>query len=162
GGDIAVIFGDGTGHFTERVDLTAAPWPPTFADMNGDGRTDIVVTGAVFKNAGRTFARINAPFNGSLAIADLNGDGAPDVVTGASVSVERADRIAGPWLRLDAPRAMNGETVVQMDLDVQPNQAYWYRLVALNGGQTVVIAGPLEVRAIAFSRFAITDVSPNP
>jgi hypothetical protein len=99
---VTVVRGDGTGKFTDPHPLTtnSAPYLPSAADLNGDGRPDLVVSethggesdAAVFLNQG------SFNFSGPVAYApsgptsssgdtaatgDVNGDGHPDLVVHA-------------------------------------------------------------------------------
>jgi hypothetical protein len=89
-----VLLGNGNGTFQAAQNLSVGAFPAcvAVADVNRDGRPDILVTNAgdntvsvllgngnsTFK-APQNFATGKAPF--SLAVADLNGDGKPDLVT---------------------------------------------------------------------------------
>ena len=42
------------------------------------------------------------------------------------------------------------------------DRAYWYRLVAVEGSETVVIAAPIVVQAAASPASRLVDVGPNP
>jgi hypothetical protein len=100
---VTVLLGNGNGTFTtdgsytlpRPLDVPPSSFPPpsmTAADLNGDGKPDLVVTDAydgavdVLLNSGNgtftgptPFSNIGGPV--SVAVADLNGDGKPDVVT---------------------------------------------------------------------------------
>lgn len=94
-GDGTLLMGDGTGHFTAGPSQTPANWM-VFADINGDGKPDLIETDtstqvAVLLNTTQpadTAPSFAAPvyFNagtGGLSMvvaADVNGDGIPDLV----------------------------------------------------------------------------------
>ena len=88
----SVLFGDGAGGFGGAVEVTSDfVYFPTLADVNGDGRPDLVGIsslssfGVWLGNGGGTFSApvqfANAIYYGP-AVGDLNGDGRPDIVTG--------------------------------------------------------------------------------
>jgi hypothetical protein len=81
-------------------------------------------------------------------------------IPSASVWLERAERSAGPWTRLDAPQTSNGEAISQLDAGARPDQSYWYRLVEGGPQGAFAITQSIEVRAAA-GAFRI-GVSPNP
>jgi hypothetical protein len=102
----SVLLGNGDGTFSSGGQAAPAPdlrpFQVAVADLNGDGRPDIVTAnrsdnsvGVLLRNPDgsfqtkETFATGRQPF--SVAVADLNGDGIPDIVTanyaGDSVSV---------------------------------------------------------------------------
>ena len=104
-GNLTVFFGDGHGGFTLSHTYSAGNWPRglAVADLNGDGKPDLVVTdyggdpnvtprpaGAVyiFLNDGHggfqtpTTVTVGA-YPSVVSIGDLNGDGKPDLVVGA-------------------------------------------------------------------------------
>lgn len=106
-GNLTVFFGAGNGTFQLNHTYTAGSYPSDLAvaDLNGDGKPDLVVTdqsdpfatprpdGAalVFLNDGHggfqtpsTLAAGTYPY--LVFIEDLNGDGKPDLVVGASNS----------------------------------------------------------------------------
>jgi uncharacterized protein (TIGR03437 family) len=92
-GKVVIFLGDGTGQFNAAGDyeLDDIPIDLTTADVNGDGRPDLVVanqltTGAtVLLNDGAggftgkaSYPSISNP--SSIAVADLNKDGGPDLI----------------------------------------------------------------------------------
>jgi hypothetical protein len=100
---VEVLTGDGTGGFSipssypiypdvEQMDFKPWPWGLAVADIDGDGKLDIITantqndTVSVLPNDGHGgfntyywFATGAHP--GSVAIADIDGDGKPDVIT---------------------------------------------------------------------------------
>ena len=92
---LTVLFGDGRGGFNEAggspFDLGHSAWHVALADLNGDGKADVVAAGdgvrvllgdgqGNFKTApGSPFPTGKGAWR--LAIGDLNGDGKPDVAT---------------------------------------------------------------------------------
>ena len=106
-GNLAVFFGGGNGTFQSNRTYTAGSWPRSLAvaDLNGDGKPDLVVTDMsdpfvdprpdgsvyVFLNDGhggfQTPVKLTAGTYPYLVfIGDLNGDGKPDLVVAASNS----------------------------------------------------------------------------
>ena len=94
GSDIAVLLNNGNGTFASAVTYStgsgSAPRGVAVADINGDGKPDIIVTDngtnyvSVFSNNGNgTFAAATDFSTGSgpfgIAVGDFNGDGTPDV-----------------------------------------------------------------------------------
>jgi hypothetical protein len=94
--ELTVLVGDGKGGFTETTgspfDLGHAAWNVAIADVNGDGRADVVAAAGdgvrVMLGDGRGGFQIapGSPFSAGkgawrLAVGDVNGDGKPDVAT---------------------------------------------------------------------------------
>jgi len=91
-------FNVGKGKFSEGMQIAgrdALPYSMTAADLNRDGKPEIIVgyvnaPGAVYFNdgTGRKFRRVafgddKGAIYG-LAVADLNGDGYPDIIAARS------------------------------------------------------------------------------
>jgi hypothetical protein len=93
--ELTVLLSDGKGGFTEvngsPFDLGNAAWYLAIADVNGDGKADVVAAGegvrvmlgdgkGGFRTApGSPYATGKGAWQ--LAVGDVNGDGKPDVVT---------------------------------------------------------------------------------
>ena len=102
GSQIDVLQGDGTGAFSPYASLPAPLGSDslTAADLNGDGRTDLVATSrngdtsgfTVYLSAGagsftsQVFPMPNGSNPNSVIIADVNQDGVPDLVIVGSTS----------------------------------------------------------------------------
>jgi hypothetical protein len=120
GDTVSVLLGNGTGNFPTAVGYAVAPVPGpvvfhspkavAIADMNGDGKLDIVTannasgdvsvlpgTGLGTFGAATSFAVGVFPLG--VAVADLNGDTFPDIVTADSgsnaVSILLNDKVGG-------------------------------------------------------------------
>jgi len=80
----------------------------------------------------------------------------------ASVSVERALQLEGPWTRVEAAQTSRGDLMVAMDRGASTGTTYFYRLVLdlRQGGQTT--AGPVASVAAAPLISDLTLLSPNP
>jgi hypothetical protein len=105
--------GDGTFRFGSRVNVGAAPFSITLADLNGNGKLDIITTdqanddvSVVMGNGDGTFqAPIELPAGSvpyGVAVADLNGDGRPDIAVAdydsgsVTVLLNRGGGVFGP------------------------------------------------------------------
>jgi VCBS repeat protein/FG-GAP repeat protein len=109
----------GDGAFAENVSLHASSTAgkPIIADLNGDGRNDVVVGGFVWLNSGSkreakltSKVRFNESYDGAEAAGDFDGDGAPDLVVLANgVTLYTNDGNAtfskGKSLGIDSPQA---------------------------------------------------------
>ena len=94
GGGVSVLLGNGNGTFQPALNQMAGMYPDSvaIADVNGDGRPDLVVGNAWdFSNVRVLLGNGNGTFQPaqnltmasrvtSVAIADVNGDGRPDLV----------------------------------------------------------------------------------
>jgi hypothetical protein len=106
-----VAFGDGTGGFHDAAGVAAAAslldvdygqvpvgsvrLPLAVADLNGDGKADLVTPDGIFISSGATGSYVQAASKATGAwtdarIDDLNGDGLPDVVASANDELDAA------------------------------------------------------------------------
>ena len=89
-----------------------------------------------------------------------------EVAEGATASeiwLERSEGSGqGPWSRPVGDRSLDNRAVVELDRSAISEQAYWYRLVALEGRDAVVIGAPILVEAQARPEFRLTEVGPSP
>ena len=88
---LSVLMGNGNGTF-QSPQTIPLPFGPNFtavADVNGDGKPDIIVTGSgevgvLLNNGNGTFQNpVTYPVGvaqGGLIVADVNGDGKPDIL----------------------------------------------------------------------------------
>jgi len=95
---LSVLLGDGTGEFTTKtMDVPASPSSVQVADLNGDGKQDLIVAGALPENTtgcflvtylgdgtGNFSLQQNVDLGmgsskGEIAVGDFNEDGIPDV-----------------------------------------------------------------------------------
>jgi hypothetical protein len=96
-GTVALVFNRGGGRFRAGpfYNVGRPPGPVAIADVNGDGKQDVVAGGGdvvfVFLNHGDgtllppvVYPAGHADLHASLAVGDLNGDGHPDLVTAGS------------------------------------------------------------------------------
>jgi hypothetical protein len=89
GGSVSVLVNRGFADFAEPVPYDVADFPATIAvaDVDGDGRPDLVAAGSrvtvLFNHGNGNFGgRVDSGSGGrSLAVADFNRDGRPDIAT---------------------------------------------------------------------------------
>jgi hypothetical protein len=83
--------------------------------------------------------------------------------TASEVWLERSEASSqGPWTRPVTERSTDNQAVVELDRSAVSDRAYWYRLVALEGRDQVVIGAPILVEAQARPEFRLTEVGPSP
>jgi len=119
-GSIAVMLGNGDGTFQTAVSYGTGTSSPRFvavADVNGDGKLDLVVANrcidngclieavvaVLLGNGDGTFQRAvtynsGGLFTSSVAVADVNGDGKPDLVVGNNCADPNCDGSVGVLL----------------------------------------------------------------
>jgi hypothetical protein len=127
GNTVSVLLGNADGAFQSAVNYTvgSAPREVAVADVNGDGRPDLLTANygsnsvsvllgngnGTFKSADN-YAVGTAPV--ALAVADVNGDGIPDVVManfkGSNVSVLLGIRNAATHFTVKVPASVTAGT----------------------------------------------------
>jgi hypothetical protein len=85
-----------------------------------------------------------------------------DAARWGEVRVERADVAAGPWTEVATERTTAGGLTVALDRSARAGRDYWYRLVAREGTQEIVIGDPVPVPGDVARGFELTRVTPNP
>jgi len=91
GSDAIILLGSGLGNFTPATTVTTGALAVAAADMNGDGKPDLITDGAVYLGNGDGTFQPAIPFGSgwypiSLGVADFNGDGKRDVIVANSYS----------------------------------------------------------------------------
>jgi hypothetical protein len=161
---VAIMLGDGSGHFGvapgSPVAVSGAPTSVGAADVNGDGRPDLVVpvadrasehiTGIEillgdgsggFTPAPGSPVPLLAGFSISVAAADLNGDGKIDLAVAKrqrnEISILRGDGTGrfGPPVDVAAVRRLQALAVGDFDGDGKPD------LAALGSGGVSILLG---------------------
>ena len=119
-GSVGVLLGNGDGTFQPAVTYSSGGVTPLFvavADVNGDGKPDLVVAnrcgnngclneslvGVLLGNGDGTFQTAvtygsGGLFAHSVAVADVNGDGKPDVLVGNDCADSNCDGSVGVLL----------------------------------------------------------------
>jgi photosystem II stability/assembly factor-like uncharacterized protein len=134
------------GSFLVRYDYAVgtSPYAVAVADLNGDGKPDIVVANSgsnsvsVLINRGNGMFAPRVNYSASLqphsvAIADVNNDGAPDIITGAtgsptiSVLINHGDGTFAPAVGYSAAGTVQQFVVADMNGDGFPD------IVAVSG-----------------------------
>ncbi len=149
--DVSVFYGDGTGYFpVQRTIQLSTNSSAGFMDVNGDGKTDVVVTtypahhmNVYYGNSNRAWTenaaeiRILHCFAGSIA-ADVNGDGIRDLIVSESscgqskqdsqyvgVLTRNSDGTYNPdQIVYTVPSSLalwEGPTVLRANLDAKPD-----------------------------------------
>ena len=148
---LVLLFGDGTGHFTpQSLSNTAGIFRVASADMNGDGKLDLVATGTSFLGvllgdgaghfANPTF--FSAPTALELRVADLNGDGRADV----ALAMQRAGA-GGAEVMLNACGRASTDLALTVNDSPDPVQEGG----ALTYSMTVTNNGPLAATNVSFT-----------
>ncbi len=167
GGSATVLFGDGTGHFPNRMDLRtgARPGALVAADLDHDGRLDLAVanegsnTVSVFRAVPSTapalprfvrsdFGTGDAPV--AIAAGDVNLDGALDLVVAnqrsASISVLLGRRVRSPADEIQFNTAAGSE---QVRLDWTLSTAAVARVSGIMVERTEDPAGEFVTRTVS-------------
>ena len=152
-GSVAVLLGKGDGSFLPAVAFSsggASPKSVALADVNGDGKPDIIVenwcasssncsngsVGVLLGNGDGTFQTpvtysSGGGFAGSVAVADVNRDGAPDIVV-ANWCQTNLCYVGTPAV---AVLLGNGDGTFQAAVDYVPggDGANWIAVADVNG-----------------------------
>ena len=126
GGEISVRLGVGDGTFQAPVNYSsggAGAWSVAIADVNGDGKPDLVVgntgptSAAVLLGLGDGIFQPAVTYGSygcsSLVLADVNGDGKLDAITsGVSVQLGNGDGSFQPAIVYATPGAGSGSIAV--------------------------------------------------
>jgi hypothetical protein len=137
-----VLLGRGDGTFQEqrRLDVGDRPSSLVVADLNGDGRPDLVTANGASANVSVLLGRGDGTFQeqrrfavgdspSSLVVADLNGDGHPDLAianffsNNVSVLLGRGDGTFQEQRRLDVGDRPSSLAVADLNGDRRPDLA---------------------------------------
>lgn len=173
GGAVSVLLGNGDGTFQPMVDYGAGGYYAAVAsgDLNGDRRTDLVVTNYLSNSvmvllhveAGPT-ATLQAQFDATTATEGIELRWSfGDASRVAAAAVERSSDAAGPWLPIAPALRRDGDMTVALDRATDPGGTYFYRLnVKLVDGSSVTF-GPIASTSSAFiGESALNFIAPNP
>ena len=158
---LVLLFGDGTGHFAPQVlSNTAGIFRVASADMNGDGKLDLVATGTSFlgvllgDGAGHfpNLTFFSAPTALELRLADLNGDGRTDV----ALAMGRAGA-GGAEVLLNACGRASTDLALTVSDSPDPVQEGG----ALTYTATVTNNGPLAATNVSFTATVPTTATVN-
>ena len=112
---VSVLLNNGKGGFqaARRFAVGSTPYQVALADLNGDGKLDLVVklnpgglnpgVGILLGNGDGTFAAEADFSGGGIGIGDFNGDGIPDLTDGATVLLGKGDGTFGAPISTGAP-----------------------------------------------------------
>ncbi len=178
GQSLAVFLGKGDGTFTALATELLGTLlggdqryanAIAIADMNGDGRADLVVslndrTAVLYGNGDGTFGTVyqtaqGGNASGQVLALDVNGDGRPDVLNAGEVNVAggTGGKQVGLEVQLNVPQTVLGSTSQAVTID-RPAQA----LPALQAaGGTLTVAGQtytLDLGTLAQGRTASTTL----
>src|SRR5208283_2126106 len=130
--DLVVLLGDGKGSFPTQFTYTTASGVAAVADINGDGKPDILSdAGVMLGNGDGTFQPPIGPgFSMPVAIADFNGDGHLDVATNTELLLGNGDGTFQPGIYLG--NLSGGLAVGDFNGDGRPDLAVGGVTVLLN------------------------------
>jgi hypothetical protein len=81
----------------------------------------------------------------------------------ATVELERAELLDGPWAVVSAERQLEGDVTTLVDRDVQMGHTYYYQLVVrTNEGQQLTFGPVIGSLAEAIAKFSLAQVTANP
>jgi hypothetical protein len=89
-----------------------------------------------------------------------------EIAAGAPASevwIERSEEPArGPWSRPVTERTFEGRAIAELDRSADPDRNYWYRLLAREGAETIVLGPAIEVAGATRGGFGLALLGPNP
>ena len=86
-----------------------------------------------------------------------------DGMTLSEAWLERSEGVDGErWIRPRTERSIDNSTVAEIDRSAVANRVYRYRLVAVEGGNGVVMDGPIVVDSQPALESKLVEVGPNP
>jgi hypothetical protein len=139
-GFVSVLLNDGKGGFqaARSFPVGGTPQGVAMADLNGDGRLDLVIGTAsgvavMLGNGNGTFRGEVDYSGGGTSIGDFNGDGILDVTNGATVLLGKGDGTLGAPINTGA--AAGAVAIADFNGDGKPD------LAIANGASSISVLG---------------------
>jgi len=182
-GSVGILLGNGNGSFGSEATFAARMFPSSVAvaDLNGDGKLDVVATNTesnnisvLLGNGDGTLQAQQNPTVGasprSVAIADLNGDGIPDLIvangnsTGISVLLGNGDGSFQPQHTFSAGAGPYYVTTADLNgdgnLDVIVANTIYHAISVLLGNGDGSFKAPIRINTNSFpDSIAVSDLN---